>query len=200
MSGHLARVWPDVMNSTWVYPENRWHETYSDRGGNLPYWLNGVIPMVFQTRALSDSVDSSGYNLTEAVIGYMRRLVQVQAKSGYPMHDNFNLGTWNVVRSCLLLTSAVPSESAGMLPFVMDYIAAAHARLKAKGWGTDTVCTECDQAHPQCAEIPGGGVCRFRFPEWMHILQAMRARARDGEEPLTVWMRRLEGRLESPEE
>ena len=42
LSGHLQRFWPDVRNSSWLYPENRWQETYSDRGGNLPYWLNGV--------------------------------------------------------------------------------------------------------------------------------------------------------------
>ena len=42
LSGHLQRFWPDVRNSSWLHPENRWQETYSDRGGNLPYWLNGV--------------------------------------------------------------------------------------------------------------------------------------------------------------
>ena len=47
---------PDVMNSTWIYPNGRWQETYSDRGGNMPYWLNGVIPMAFQLRPLSDNV------------------------------------------------------------------------------------------------------------------------------------------------
>lgn len=48
LSGHLPRFWSDIMNSTWLYPEHRWRETFSDRGGNLPYWLNGVIPLVAQ--------------------------------------------------------------------------------------------------------------------------------------------------------
>lgn len=48
LSGHLPRFWSDVINSTWLYPEHHWRETYSDRGGNLPYWLNGVIPLVAQ--------------------------------------------------------------------------------------------------------------------------------------------------------
>ena len=37
LSGHLQRFWPDVMNSSWIYPANNWEETYSDRGGNMPY-------------------------------------------------------------------------------------------------------------------------------------------------------------------
>ena len=178
-----------------IYPENRWEETYSDRGGNLPYWLNGVIPLAFQLRPLSDSVDATGYNLTSVVISYMRRLVANQHAGGFPIHDNFNLGTWNVVRSSLLLMSAAPGERALLLPFVMGYISAAHARLKSSGFGEDLVCTECDQRHRNCSTIPGGGVCvgsrsvsqfdrecslanrksvtvqRFRYPDWMHILQ-----------------------------
>ena len=58
LSGHLQRFWPDVANSSWIYPENHWAETYSDRGGNLPYWLNGVIPLAFQLRDRADRVDS----------------------------------------------------------------------------------------------------------------------------------------------
>ena len=50
---------------------------------------------------------------------------------------------------------------------------AAHARLKDEGWGTNTLCTQCDERHPDCAKIAGGGVCRFRYPDWMHILQQL---------------------------
>jgi hypothetical protein len=173
LSGHLERFWPDVMSSSWLHPKNHWHETYSDRGGNLPYWLNGVIPMVHQIRGLADRVDSTKYNLTNVTVDYMRRLVASQAAQNYPMHRQFNLGTWNVVRSCLLTASAVPSERGALLPFVINYIAAAHERLKGEGWGQNTLCTECDERHPSCSTIAGGGVCRFRYPDWMHILQEL---------------------------
>jgi len=101
LSGHLPRFWPDVQNSTWLYPENRWQETYSDRGGNLPYWLNGMVALVFQLRELSDHVDSTSYNLTRVVTETLEALVATQRANGFPMHRNFNLGTWNVVRSCI---------------------------------------------------------------------------------------------------
>lgn len=138
LSGHLQRFWPDVMNSSWIHPENGWNETQSDRGGNMPYWLNGVIPMVMQTRSLSDRVDSTGYNLTHTVVDYVRRLVATQKKQKAAgqtsIWDNFNLGTWNVVRSSILLMSAVPAETPLLLPFVLSYIQAAHQRLKNEGW------------------------------------------------------------------
>lgn len=157
-----------------VYPENHWNETYSDRGGNLPYWLNGVIPMVFQARELADRVDSTGYNLTHTVIDYMRRIVATQKATAYPMYANFNLGTWNIVRSALLLMSAVPTEVPTFLPFVLGYIRAAHARLKDEGWPTGgSLCTACDEGHPQCSKVWGGGYCQFRYPDWMHILQQL---------------------------
>ena len=118
-----------------------------------------MIPLAFQLRPLSDSVDSTGYNLTSVVVSYMRRLVANQQAGGFKIHDNFNLGTWNVVRSSLLLMSAAPSERPLLLPFVLAYIEAAHARLKSDGFGEDLVCTECDQHHRNCSTIPGGGVC-----------------------------------------
>ena len=138
LSGHLQRFWPDVMKSSWLYPGNHWNETQSDRGGNMPYWLNGVIPMVMQTRSLSDRVDSTGYNLTHTVVDYMRRLVatqKAQQAAGQPaIWQNFNLGTWNVVRSSILLMSAVPAETPLLLPFVLSYVKAAHQRLIDEGW------------------------------------------------------------------
>ena len=74
-----------------------------------------MIPLAFQLRPLSDSVDSTGYNLTSVVVSYMRRLVANQHAGGFRIHDNFNLGTWNVVRSSLLLMSAAPGERALLL-------------------------------------------------------------------------------------
>ena len=118
-----------------------------------------MIPLAFQLRPLSDSVDSTGYNLTSVVVSYMRRLVANQQAGGFQIHANFNLGTWNVVRSSLLLMSAAPSERPLLLPFVLGYLQAAHARLKSDGFGEDLVCTECDQHHRNCSTIPGGGVC-----------------------------------------
>ena len=182
LSGHLQRFWPDVMNSSWIYPANNWRETYSDRGGNMPYWLNGVIPMVMQTRSLSDRVDSTGYNLTRTVVDYMRRLVAAQkaqrAAGQAAIWQNFNLGAWNVVRSSILLMSAVPAETPLLLPFVLSYIQAAHQRLKDEGWAPvsygkiplagGTICTD-----ETSGSIAGGGYCRFRYPDWMHILQQL---------------------------
>ena len=137
-------------------------------------WPGGRIPMVMQMRQLADTPDSTGYNLTHTVLDYMHRLVETQHKTGFPMHQNFNLGTWNVIRSSLLLMSALPSEVDLLLPFVLDYIQAAHERLKSEGWPNGgTLCTECDERHPTCSKIPGGGVCRFRYPDWMHILQQL---------------------------
>jgi len=82
--------------------------------------------MVMQTRSLSDRVDSTGYNLTQTVVGYMRRLVAAQKAQRAAGHanvtiwQNFNLGTWNVVRSSILLMSAVPGEIKLLLPFVLS--------------------------------------------------------------------------------
>jgi hypothetical protein len=181
LAGHLHRFWPDVMNSSWIHPENNWAETYSDRGGNLPYWLNGIIPTVMQTRSLSDRVDSTGYNLTQTAVDTMRQLVATQKvlqASGKPaIWENFNLGTWNVVRSCVLLMSAVPAESKILLPFVLSYVQAAHQRLKDMGWlggsphnNADLVCT--DEISEE-DKIGQGGYCRFRYVDWMHILQQL---------------------------
>jgi len=68
--------------------------------------LNGVILMVMQTRSLSDKVDSTGYNLTHTVVDSMRRLVAAQQEQSVPIGNLWNLGTWNVVRSSILLMSA----------------------------------------------------------------------------------------------
>jgi hypothetical protein len=179
LAGHLPRFWPDVHNSSWIHPENHWAETYSDRGGNLPYWLNGIIPTVMQTRSLSDRVDSTGYNLTHTAVVMLRKLVATQEAlnaSGEPaIWESFNLGTWNVVRSSVLLMSAAPAESKVLLPFVLSYVQAAHQRLKDFGWlggsphnNSDVLCT--DQAGGGIGE---GGYCRFRYVDWMHILQQL---------------------------
>ena len=82
LSGHLQRFWPDVANSTWIFPDGEWKETYSDRGGNLPYWLNGVIPLAFQLRDHADAVDSSGYNLTHVIVTYMHTRSPTSAPAG----------------------------------------------------------------------------------------------------------------------
>ena len=173
LAGHLERFWPDVMNTSWIKSPPDWKETYSDRGGNFPYWLNGVIPLTMQTRSLSDNVDKTGYNLTRVVVDSMRKLVAAQ-KAAVPgtwmAPGSWNLGTWNTVRSCILLMSAVPAETALLLPFVLTYIEFSQARLKAEGWpisGT-TMCTD-----EWGAKFVGGGVCRFRYPDWMHILQQL---------------------------
>jgi hypothetical protein len=101
LSGHLERFWPDVQNSTWIYPENRWEETYSDRGGNMPYWLNGLVPLVYM--GLDDAEEAGslgdGYNLTAVVLARLQTLVgnQQHAAPGllnHSMYNMFNLGTW----------------------------------------------------------------------------------------------------------
>ena len=96
LSGHLQRFWPDVRNSTWIYPGGRWQETYSDRGGNMPYWLNGVIPLAFQLRPVSDRVDSTGYNLTGTIDSYMHTLLANQRADNYSMYKMWSLGSWCV--------------------------------------------------------------------------------------------------------
>ena len=116
----------------------------------------------------------------------MRRLVashKAQKAAGQvAIWQNFNLGTWNVVRSSILLMSAVPAETPLLLPFVLSYIQAAHQRLKDEGWAIvtyagktfegGTICTEQDVQDPY-GKIGGGGYCRFRYPDWMHILQQL---------------------------
>ena len=179
LSGHLQRFWPDIANSTWIYPENHWQETYSDRGGNLPYWLNGVIPLAFQLRKEADRVDSTGYNLTHVVVNYMHTVLVNQRANRYGndgMDHNFNLGTWNVVRSCLLYMSARPSVVAEFAPFVVNYVRAAQRQLLSKGWTPDslanTVCTEDDRYHPHGGDVAGqGSHCAVRYPDWMWVLQ-----------------------------
>lgn len=106
LSGNLPRFWADVNRSTWIYPENRWQETYSDRGGNLPYWLNGEVPLAYM--GLTDELETEmgSYNLTAVVEWYLHRLLSEQAKHRNPMYSNFNLGTWNVIRSLQLWMSA----------------------------------------------------------------------------------------------
>ena len=98
------------------------------------YWLNGMIPMVHTMRQLSDRVDSTLYNLTDVVATAMRTLVENQESGGYPMHQNFNLGTWNVIRSCVQQMSAQPSTVGRLLPFVLGYINASQSMLIEKGW------------------------------------------------------------------
>jgi hypothetical protein len=172
LAGHLERFWPDVMNTSWIKSPPDWKETYSDRGGNFPYWLNAMIPLVTQTRSLSDNVDKTAYNLTRVVVDSMRKVVAAQdagVHGTWMSPGSWNLGTWNIVRSCVLLMSAVPEETALLLPFVLKYIEFTQARLKAEGWpisGT-TMCTD------SWGNSLGGGYCRFRYPDWMHVLQQL---------------------------
>ena len=206
LSGHLGRFWPDVVNrynahslthslthyshthspprhthlpspSTWIYPGNRWQETYSDRGGNLPYWLNGIIPLVFQLRPLADSMDSSGYNLTAFVVNYMDTLLENQLREPQPpMYSWFSLGTWNVIRSMMLYMSARPEVIPHFLPFVEGYVQAAQRMLTQKGWPNGgSVCTQCDDRFPACANIvpSANSHCFVRYPDWIWILQQL---------------------------
>ena len=185
LAGHLERFWPDVMNTSWIKSKPDWTETYSDRGGNFPYWLNAMIPLVTQTRSLSDDVDTTAYNLTRVVVDSMRKVVKAQNAGvrgtwmfvgevdiGYgpqTVRGAWNLGTWNIVRSCVLLMSAVPEETALLLPFVLQYIEFSQARLKAEGWPIlkSTMCTD------SWGNSLGFGYCLFRYPDWMHVLQQL---------------------------
>jgi hypothetical protein len=180
LSGHLPRFWSDIVNSTWLRPEHRWRETYSDRGGNLPYWLNGVIPLVAQLP--DDSmIDADGdFNLSETVYNFTHQLLAVQEAhwgSGdwVDMSTMFSLGSWNVCRSFLLHASAHPNEARPFAAFIAKYIHAAHARLLATGFTSeDTVCTQCDSRLPEsapCSSVPHGGMCKPRWPDWAWILQ-----------------------------
>jgi hypothetical protein len=162
------------MRSGPVSGQHNWSETYSDRGGNLPYWLNGVIPLAFQLREEADRVDATGYNLTHVIVTYMHALLANQRDGRYGddgLDANFNLGTWNVVRSCLLYMSARPAVVADFAPFVVGYVRAAQRQLLAKGWAPDSLsnrlCTETDQAHPHGGSVPGGAShCAVRYPDW----------------------------------
>ena len=93
------------------------------------------------------------------------------------MNQNFNLGTWNVVRSCLLYMSARPSVVSQFSPFIVEYVRAAQSQLLARGWmpssTSNTLCTQNDQSHPHGGTVPGGGHCIVRYPDWMWILQEM---------------------------
>lgn len=79
------------------------------------------------------------------------------------------------MRSCVLLVSAIPAESEILLPFVVSYVQAAHQRLKDCGWlggsphnNSDMLCTD-----ETSGTIGSGGYCRFRYVDWMHILQQL---------------------------
>ena len=201
LSGHLPRFWPDIVNSTWLFPEHRWRETYSDRGGNLPYWLNGVIPLVAQLPPAA-LVDASGYNLSATVYTFTHQLLAVQEQhwgsgSWVDMSTMFSLGkrdhlhatfaawlwssrwccagTWNVCRSFMLHASAHPHEAEPFAAFIAKYIAAAHARLLAKGFtAANSVCTQCDSRQPEsapCSEVLNGGMCKPRWPDWAWIVR-----------------------------
>lgn len=178
LSGHLPRFWIDIVNSTWLWPEYRWRETYSDRGGNLPYWLNGVIPLVAQ---LPDaSLVDGDFNLSETVYSFTHQLLAVQEEhwgSGdwVDMSTMFSLGSWNVCRAFLLHASAHPHEARPFAAFIAKYVRAAHTRLLATGFTAEnTVCTQCDSRLPEsapCSSVLHGGMCKPRWPDWAWILQ-----------------------------
>ena len=179
LSGHLPHFWVDLVNSTWLWPEHRWRETFSDRGGNLPYWLNGVIPLVAQLPAAA-RVDADGFNLSATVYNFTRQMLHVQEQhwgSGdwVDMSTMFSLGAWNVCRSFLLHASAHPAEAPVFAAFITKYVKAAHARLLAKGFTlANTACTGCGPGYPArapCFEIAGGGFCKARWPDWIWVLQ-----------------------------
>lgn len=145
----------------------------------MPYWLNGVLPLVFQIRDLADKVDSTGYNLTAVVISQLHAILHNQRSGAYgedSLYDNWNLGTWNVVRVFLMYMSAQPESAPEFGPFVVGYIAHAQRMLLAKGWRPNmasVVCTGNDQWHPGGYNVTGGGHCAVRYPDWMWILQEM---------------------------
>lgn len=199
LSGHLQRFWPDVQNSTWLKPQFKWNETYSDRGGNLPYWLNGLVPLIYLGL---DVVEYEGstvtYNLSTVVLDTLRLLVANQNATdhnvAYPMNKMFNLGSWNVIRSLLMFISAERSSAStptagavtdvtGLLTveqalsFVVNYISAAQQMLLNKGWSPshaeNTLCTECDAGNPMCSDVVGQSHCLYRYPHWMWILQVL---------------------------
>lgn len=70
------------------------------------------------------------------------------------------------------MMSAQPSMVNTLLPFVIDYIDAAHEQLRSNGWvdgrlGT-TLCTQCDEYHPECGPVTNsqGGHCNVRYRKW----------------------------------
>ena len=49
LSGHLAQFWPDVMDSVWIGGDGSAQtQTLHER---TPYWLNGVVPLMYLLRA-----------------------------------------------------------------------------------------------------------------------------------------------------
>jgi hypothetical protein len=179
----------------------------------MPYWLNGLVPLVYM--GLDDEEGSSldgGYNLTAVVLARLQTLVGNQLAPGvtnHSMYRMFNLGTWNVVRSLLMFVNAelhrermnVSVPPAGLqvkeaIKFVVGYIQAAQTQVLANGWypsgsntDTNTLCTQCDSGHPcqdeQVSHVVGGGHCIVRYPDWMWVLQMLLDMDAEAAEDLT---------------
>ena len=75
----------------------------------------------------------------------------------------------------MLHASAHPHEAEPFAAFIAKYIAAAHARLLAKGFtAANSVCTQCDSRQPEsapCSEVLNGGMCKPRWPDWAWIVR-----------------------------
>ena len=74
----------------------------------------------------------------------------------------------------MLHASAHPHEAEPFAAFIAKYVKAAHARLLAKGFtAANSVCTQCDSRQPEsapCSEVPNGGMCKPRWPDWAWIV------------------------------
>eukprot|EP01118_Nematostelium_gracile_P018429 TRINITY_DN8182_c0_g2_i3.p1 TRINITY_DN8182_c0_g2~~TRINITY_DN8182_c0_g2_i3.p1 ORF type:complete len:660 (+),score=134.27 TRINITY_DN8182_c0_g2_i3:63-1982(+) len=72
LSGHLQHFWPNVANSTWVGGQTQDPDNDSE---NVPYWLNGVVPLTF---LLDDDKD-----LRRSVLQYVDYILSHQAEDGW---------------------------------------------------------------------------------------------------------------------
>jgi hypothetical protein len=91
LSGYLFYFWPDIQNSTWIG---------GDADGGLhergPYWLNGIVPLAFQTHNV---------NVTSQMDVYINYILASQLPSGWlgpddmPTDGNEYWSRFNVIQS-----------------------------------------------------------------------------------------------------
>eukprot|EP01116_Phalansterium_solitarium_P013518 TRINITY_DN30900_c0_g1_i1.p1 TRINITY_DN30900_c0_g1~~TRINITY_DN30900_c0_g1_i1.p1 ORF type:complete len:747 (-),score=282.91 TRINITY_DN30900_c0_g1_i1:136-2376(-) len=119
LSGHLALFWNDIENSIWIGGEG--DGGLHERG---PYWLNGIVPLAFQT---------AEPNVTAQMHMYINYILSHQLPSGWlgpddmPNNGDEYWSRMNVLQSLLQFWQA--TQDVRVVPAMASYMREARRRM-----------------------------------------------------------------------
>eukprot|EP01084_Bolivina_argentea_P168989 292962_1 len=128
LTGHLLDFWPQVANSSWIQPNiskdpDPWEQ-------DLPYWLNGLIPLHFLLPQ-NDNLHSQSWKIISFILQYAST---TNSKTGWLGVDDLSggnqyLGRWNVLNALTMYCEGNTTLCSTIKPAILKYILVQQYRM-----------------------------------------------------------------------